>query len=100
MREIVVLSGADAHVQEAYGKLEERADGRGDAFYMAFVEACSLLSHQPEIGKRYYSCHRRLVMRRWNVGVFYSIEGSRIMISAVMDLRQNPRAIRRYLDAM
>jgi hypothetical protein len=39
-------------------------------------------------------------MRRWNVGVFYSIEGSRIMISAVMDLRQNPRAIRRYLDAM
>ena len=100
MKELVVLSGADAHVQEIYSKLEERADGRGDAFYADFVESCSLLSHQPEIGKRYHSCHRRLVMRRWNVGVFYSIEGSRIMISAVMDLRQNPGVIRRYLEAM
>lgn len=34
----------------------------------------------------------------FNYGVFYSVEGQRVMVHAILDLRQDPVAIRRRLD--
>ena len=100
MKEIVVLSGAEAHVLEIHRRLNEKCDGLGTAFYADFTSGCSLLSEQPEIAPRFYRGFRRLLLSKWHAGIFYAIAGNRIMVSAVMDLRQNPRTIRRYLDAM
>lgn len=100
MKEVVVLSGADAHVLGIYSRLEEVAEGRGEAFYTDFLTACSQLSEFPEIAQHYHGQFRKLLLRRWHIGVFYSIENLRIMVSAVMDLRQNPKSIRRYLDSI
>lgn len=33
----------------------------------------------------------------WNIGLFYAIEGDRIMIRGALDLRQSPENIRKQL---
>ena len=98
--EVVVLSGADAHVLGIYRRLDEASDGLGDVFYEDFLKACARLSQHPEIAPRYHKRFRKLLLIRWQVGIFYSLDGLRIMVSAVMDLRQDPRSIRRYLDTL
>jgi hypothetical protein len=41
---------------------------------------------------------RRLVLRPFGFGVFYAIEGERLMVGALLDLRQAPDAIERRLE--
>jgi hypothetical protein len=37
-------------------------------------------------------------MRGFPYGIFYSVEGGRIIVAAVFDLRQNPEIIRKRLS--
>ena len=37
---------------------------------------------------------------RYDDGVFYRVHGQRVVVSAVLDLRQAPRAIRKRLDGL
>jgi len=69
----------------------------GDAFDQTYLEATQLLERHPEIGKRFGGAFRRLVLRKWNVGVFYTVSGRRVFIHAIADLRQDPAAIMRRL---
>ena len=95
-----MLAGAETHVLDIHRRLNEMRDGLGTAFYADFTSGCSLLSEQPEIAPRFHRGFRRLLLSKWHTGIFYVIAGNRVMVSAVMDLRQDPRTIRRYLDAM
>lgn len=38
---------------------------------------------------------RRLVLRPFELGVFYAVEGDRLMIGAILDLREDPEQIER-----
>ncbi len=100
MNEVVVLSGAEQQVFGLYRRLEDNAEGLGDAFYSDFCRGCVRLSQFPEIAPRYRHQYRKLLLQKWQTGIFYSIQGSRIMISAVIDVRQQPETIRRYLDSL
>jgi hypothetical protein len=40
---------------------------------------------------------RRLLVRRFDHGIFFRIHGSRLVVVAVLDLRQNPEIIRSRL---
>lgn len=51
----------------------------------------------PEIAPYFHRTYRRLLIGGFPFGIFYSIEGGRIIVTAVMDLRQNPEMIRRRL---
>jgi hypothetical protein len=42
--------------------------------------------------------YRRLLVHGFPYGIFYTIEGHRIIISGVMDLRQDPSKIRQRLS--
>ena len=39
-----------------------------------------------------------LVMRGYPFGIFYSVEGERLFVQVVLDLRQSPENIRRRLS--
>jgi hypothetical protein len=41
---------------------------------------------------------RRFLVPNFPFGIFYSVEGHRILISAVLDLRQDPERIRERLE--
>lgn len=51
----------------------------------------------PEIAPVFHESYRRLLVHGFPYGIFYSLEGGRIIVSGVMDLRQDPEAMRRRL---
>jgi plasmid stabilization system protein ParE len=97
MREIVFLLSAEIDIQKAYEYYEEYQEGRG-ALLMRHLEASfMLLQNFPEIGPIFHKNYRRLLMPRFPYGIFYALEGGRIIVAAVIYLRVDPEAIRRRL---
>src|SRR5947209_6758551 len=95
---IELLRGAEADLLENYVRLEELRAGLGDRFYRTLDFALERLRQYPEIAPVYRGPYRRLVLRPFGFGVFYSIEGDRLMVGAILDLRQDPLSIGRRLS--
>ena len=51
----------------------------------------------PAIAPVCHEPYRRLLVHGFPFGIFYTVEGRRIIVSAVMDLRQDPEVIRQVL---
>ena len=96
--DIVFLLGAEADVQTAYNRFEEWQEGRGLFFLQSVEAAVSLLRRHPEAGPHYEGDYRRLLLPQLPFGLFYTLQPRRVLVVAVMDLRQSPRAIRRRLS--
>ena len=80
MIEIIFLAGAEADVQAA--------------------DRCSaLLGRYPRIGRPHRGVYRKLLVPEHPYGVFYVAEPSRVVVVAVLDLRQDPEAIERRLHS-
>ena len=97
MSEVVALAAAESQLFELYDKLEDRREGLGDRFDADYRDACVCLESFPELGPMFEGRVRRLLLRQWHIGLFYVIEGNRIMIQGALDVRQSPRSIRRQL---
>jgi plasmid stabilization system protein ParE len=95
--ELVFLFSADADIQSAYNFYEALQPGRGEVFMRQLDVALGHLRSFPEIVPHFLGPYRRLLIAGFPYGVFYSIEGNRIIVTAVMDLRQNAETIRRRL---
>ena len=95
--QVELLRGAEADLLENYVRLEESREGLGDRFYRTIDYALERIRQFPEIAPVYQGSYRRLVVRPFGCGIFYSIEGQRIMVGAILDLRQGPESIRRRL---
>jgi len=59
--------------------------------------ALTLLRTHPEIAPVYAGPYRRMLIRDFPYGIFYQAQATRIVVAAVMDLRQDPETIRRKL---
>ena len=97
MSELVFLFSADADIQSAYEFYERSRPGRGEVFMRYLDLAFGRLREFPESAPVFYRSYRRMLMRGFPFGIFYALEGRRIVISSIMDLRQDPEAIRRRL---
>ena len=97
MMELVVLSRAEGEILETQARLEDGEPGRGDRFNERAEQALDRILSFPECGPLYSAPFRRLLIRDFPMGIFYSIEGRRVVIHAVLDLRQDERAIVRRL---
>ena len=61
-------------------------------------KALGILRAFPEAGPvNFGECIRRLVVTKTPLGIFYSIAGNRVLVGAVLDLRQSQRAISKRL---
>lgn len=91
MNEIVILQSAEADWYSIYVRL-------GDKFDQAFLRAVQFLSDNHEMGPRVQATdYRRLLIPETPYGIFYSITGTRVLIAAILDLRQDPEQIKRRL---
>lgn len=97
MSELVFLFSADADIQTAFEFYEAFQPGRGEIFMRHLDVAFGRIRTFPELAPLFIKSYRRLLIHGFPFGIFYSIEGRRIIISGVMDLRQNPEVIRRRL---
>ena len=81
------LSGADAELQEVFNRFEDYRDGFGVEF-MTVVEAyLARIAVFPEIAPIEFVSIRRQVMCRFPYGMFYEDRTTRILVTAILDLR-------------
>jgi len=95
--ELVFLLGADIDIQRAYELYEDYQTGRGDIFMRHLDAAFAHLRTFPESAPIFHGNYRRLLVPRFPYAIFYTLEPTRIVVSGVMYLRQDPEAIRRRL---
>ena len=97
MTNLILLLQADLDIQAAFERYEEFQSGRGEVFLRQLDAALTLLRQHPEIAPIYAGPYRRMLIRDFPYGVFYQVQPTRIIVAAIMDLRQDPQAIQRKL---
>src|SRR3954463_16313596 len=90
---IVLLSGADGDLQDIFNRFEEYQEGFGDEFIVAVDAYLTRIGQFPEIAPVYLERIRRQVLQKYPFGIFYQPEPSRVLVFAVLDLRQDERNI-------
>ena len=97
MTSLILLFQADSDIQSAFNRYEEIQTGRGEVFLRQLDLAFGILKRNPEIGRMYGGEYRRMLIRGFPYGVFYQVQPTRVVVAAVMDLRQNPETIQQRL---
>lgn len=77
-----------------YFKANERY---GERFDIPCERALELLRNHQSIGPIFRHRYRRLLIPKTPFGIFYTIEGERVMVGAILDLRQDHEAILKRL---
>ena len=96
-RPVVFLSGADEDLQGIFNRFEEYREGLGVEFMLAVDAHMANVAAFPEIAPLYVDRVRRQVMHRYPIGILYEAHPTRILVVAVLDLRQDPAKIIRRL---
>jgi hypothetical protein len=94
---VVLLSGADAELQEIFNRFEDYREGFGVEFMMAVDAYLTRIAIFPESAPAYSESVRRQVMQGFPYGIFYEPHPTRIIVAAILDLRQAPENIERRL---
>ena len=82
-RELVILQAAQADLLEIYFQHGETVEAKID-------HSLGLLCQQPNLGPVFEGDLHRLVVPGSPFGIFYFVYPTRVIVSAVLDLRQNP----------
>ena len=97
MTDLILLLQADRDIQSAFDRYENYQTGRGDVFIRQLDFTLTLLRQHPEIATVYSGPYRRMRIRDFPYGIFYQRQSTRLIIVAIVDLRQNPETIRKKL---
>jgi plasmid stabilization system protein ParE len=95
--DLILLLQADLDIQAAFERYEGYQLGRGEVFMRQLDAALALLRHHPEMAPVYAGSYRRMLIRDFPYGIFYQPQPTRLIIAAIMDLRQDPQTVRRKL---
>ncbi len=94
LSEIVLLQGAQSDLLSIYAV-------QGERIYQRVDHSLGILRMFPEAGPQQCDGRiRRLVVTKTNFGIFYTVVGRRVLVGAVMDLRQSEETIGRRLQEM
>ncbi len=91
------LSGADADLQETFDRFEDYRDGFGMEFMTVVDAYLARIAVFPEIAPIYFESVRRQVIQRFPYGIFYEPQPTRILVTAILDLRKDEQQILRRL---
>ena len=91
--EIIFLRAAEDDLFKAWVSYEEILPGLGDRFEKEVRIALDRIQLFPESAPVYTGEFRRLLVPRFQHGIFYRAHGARILVAAVLDLRQDPKTI-------
>ncbi len=94
---LLVRSCAERDIAAAIAGYDAIANGLGAMFLMRTEAAIAAIRRAPEGFRKSHGEYRHLVLRRFPYGVFYVLDGQSISIVAVLNLRQDPTAIRATL---
>ncbi len=93
--ELTILSGAEVDLLNAYARYEDT--GLATRFYDETNRAFSLIELYPRMAPVSYRDFRRKLIASFPYGIFYRVMTRRVLVFAVLDLRQNPEIMRKRL---
>jgi hypothetical protein len=99
MNEIVVLAGAEEDIFLQYCEQEEHHPERSTHLNADITHMYGLIAQNPFMGSHYHDRMRKVILKNWNLGIYYTVEGGRNMIMAVQNLQQSPKKIRAILKS-
>ena len=92
-----ISSGAESDVADGYWFYERQSPGLGDYFRSCVLADMESLTYFGGIHELEHGFHRSL-SKRFPFGIYYTIDGERVTIVAVLDLRREPLWIRELLN--
>lgn len=95
MTDLILLRQADDDIQTAFNRYEEIQEGRGELFMRQLDATLSLLRQHPDIAPVYSGRYRRMLIRDFPYVIFYEVQPKRIVVGAIVDLRQNTETQKR-----
>ena len=95
---IKILSSAMDDLYEARLFYERQGEGLGDYFFDSLFSDIDSLVLYGGIHERVYGYHR-VLSKRFPYAIYYTVEeNDLVVVQRVLDLRQNPKKIRRALE--
>ena len=88
--DLIIRPEARADLLDAFHWYQNRRDGLGYDFKLCVDEVIAKIQRNPLIHKVIKDGIRRSVTRRFPYGVFYIVDNKRIIILAVLHVRQDP----------
>jgi hypothetical protein len=95
--EVTVLRGAEEELWNAWVHYEGLLPGLGASFDEAVRRGLEMMVQFPASAPIFAGDFRRLLLRRFDHGIFYRIHGTRLIVVAVLDLRQSTSNIKKRL---
>ena len=91
--EIFVKPRAELDLFKAFSFYDEQSSGLGEEFVLCVDAKLEFINRHPKACPEMYKDFRRGLISRFPFGIYYKIEGKRIVVFAVLDLRQDPEKI-------
>ena len=96
--DLIFLYAAEADLQRAYQRYEDKQTGLGTKFLEHVEYGLQQVQRFPESGFQISEKHRRVLLKKFPYGIFYTTYPKRTVISAILDLTQNPSEIGKRLS--
>jgi plasmid stabilization system protein ParE len=97
VNEVILLARAEAHFHREYAQLAETDFARAEHFDAVINEGLRQLREYPHSGPPFEGQLRRLFVGGYALGIYYAVEGRRIVVHGLLDTRRDPEWIRREL---
>lgn len=97
MHELIWTRRAEEHLQRVFSELDSVAPSIAETWLVDVGKRVELLSQFPEMAGMCRTPFRKLKLGR-ELGLFYTIEGRRLILSGIFPLRMDPETILRRLQ--
>lgn len=88
---LLIRPEAQADLDEAYHWYEQQREGLGSDFLLCVEEGLEKIRRSPESYPLVHKELRRMLIRRFPYGLFYLVEGERIVLVAAFHARRDPK---------
>lgn len=90
MNNIVFKSEVYEDIKVAYDWYESQRMGLGEDFLLILEESYAKISRNPNAYQQIHKIVRRKLVRRFPYGIFFILQGSKVIILAIMHTKRNP----------
>jgi plasmid stabilization system protein ParE len=90
-RQILIRPEAEAEIVEAYRWYEDKRDALGSDFLLCVEDGLDKIRNDPEMYPIVHRHIRRLLIRRFPYGIFYTAEKNLITVLAVFHGHRDPK---------
>ncbi|MEN9575371.1 MAG: hypothetical protein RL514_3226 [Verrucomicrobiota bacterium] len=94
---VVILDEAEQDMLDGFWFYEYQQEGVGGYFLDCLFADLDSLPQYAGIHRVWFGKYHRMLSRKFPFGIYYTVAGDEVRVHAVLDLRQNPKSIRRRM---